>query len=195
MRYPAGRKQQTRERIVRAAARRFRSRGSQGAAIGDLMRDLHLTHGGFYRHFDSKEDLLGEAFEQGLGEIHSRIVMAIESAPKGGEVKALIDAYLSIEHCDNPADGCPVAALATELARRPPRSKARLAFEQALSKGTRRMASYMPGVTQEEREKKIKLLMSGMSGTLNVARVITDEPRRRRFLDDARQFYLDAVSR
>ena len=195
MRYPAGRKQQTRERIVRAAARRFRSLGSQGAAIGDLMRDLHLTHGGFYRHFDSKEDLLGEAFEQGLGEIHSRIVMAIESAPKGGEVKALIDAYLSIEHCDNPADGCPVAALATELARRPPRSKARLAFEQALSERTRRMASYMPGATQEEREKKIKLLMSGMSGTLNVARVITDEPRRRRFLDDARQFYLDAVSR
>ena len=195
MRYSAGRKQQTRERIVRAASRRFRSKGSQGAAIGDLMRDLHLTHGGFYRHFDSKEDLLIEAFEQGLGEIHSRIVSAIESAPKGGEVKALIDAYLSIEHCDNAADGCPVAALATELARRPPRSKARLAFEQALRQRTPRMASYMPGVTQEEREKKIKLLMSGMSGTLNVARVITDEPQRRRFLDDARQFYLDAVSR
>ena len=195
MRYPAGRKQLTRERIVRAASRRFRSRGSQGAAIGDLMRDLHLTHGGFYRHFDSKEDLLVEAFEQGLGENHSRIVSAIESAPKGGEVKALIDEYLSFEHCDNPADGCPVAALATELARRPPRSKARLAFEQALRERTRQMAKYMPGVTQEEREKKAKLLMSGMSGTLNVARVITDELHRRRFLDDARQFYLDAISR
>jgi TetR/AcrR family transcriptional repressor of nem operon len=195
MRYTAGRKQQTRERIVRAAARRFRSLGSQGAAIGDLMRDLHLTHGGFYRHFDSKEDLLVKAFEQGHDEIHSRIVSAIESAPKGSEVKALIDAYLSIEHCDNPAEGCPVAALATEFARRPPRSKARLAFEQALRERTRRMANYMPGATQEEREKKTKLLMSGMSGTLNIARVITDELQRRRFLDDARQFYLDAVSR
>src|SRR5712664_1349084 len=128
MRYPSEHKQQTREKIVKAAARRFCSRGSERAGIGDLMRDLHLTHGGFYRHFDSKEDLLVKAFEQGLDEIHSRIVSAVESAPKGSEVKALIDAYLSIEHCDNPAGGCPVAALATELARRPPRSKARLAF-------------------------------------------------------------------
>jgi hypothetical protein len=57
MRYPAGHKELTRERIVRAAARRFRSRGTEGAGIGDLMRDLRLTHGGFYRHFDSKERL------------------------------------------------------------------------------------------------------------------------------------------
>src|SRR6476620_7181301 len=120
MRYPAGRKQQTRERIVRAAARRFRSRGSQGAAIGDIMKDLHLTHGGFYRHFDSKDDLLVEAFEHGNDESHSPMLRAVENAPKGGEVKALIDAYLSLEHCDNPADGCPVPALATELSRRPP---------------------------------------------------------------------------
>src|SRR2546425_8562978 len=116
MRYSATHKQETRQRIIRAAARHFRSRGSEGAAIGDLMRDLHLTHGGFYRHFDSKEDLLVKAFEQGHDEIQSRIVSAVESAPKGSEVKALIDAYLSIEHCDNPADGCPVAALATEFA-------------------------------------------------------------------------------
>jgi TetR/AcrR family transcriptional repressor of nem operon len=159
------------------------------------MRDLHLTHGGFYRHFDSKEDLLVEAFKPGDGDIHSRIVSVIESAPKGGEVKALIDAYLSNEHCDNPADGCPVAALATELGRRPARSKARLAFEQVLRERTRQIAKYVPGDTQEERERKTRLLMAGMSGTLNIARVITDELQRRRFLDDARQFYLEAVSR
>jgi TetR/AcrR family transcriptional repressor of nem operon len=194
MRYPAEHKKQTRERIVRAAARRFRSRGSQGAAIGDLMKDLHLTHGGFYRHFNSKDDLLVEAFEKGHDEIYSRIVSAIQSAPNGGELKALIDIYLSIEHCDNPADGCPVPALATELARRPPRSKARLAFERALKERIGQMAMYMPGDTEEERESKARLLMSGMAGTLNIARVITDEQGRRRFLDDARRFYLDAVS-
>jgi TetR/AcrR family transcriptional regulator, transcriptional repressor for nem operon len=59
MRYAADHKQQTRERIVRAAACRFRTRGSEGAGIGDLMRDLRLTHGGFYRHFDSKEAVCG----------------------------------------------------------------------------------------------------------------------------------------
>jgi len=71
MRYPADHKQQTRERIVRAAARRFRRRGSDGAGIGDLMRDLRLTHGGFYRHFDSKERLFAEAFEHSLKELAS----------------------------------------------------------------------------------------------------------------------------
>jgi TetR/AcrR family transcriptional repressor of nem operon len=193
MRYSAEHKQQTRERIVRAAARRFRSRGSQGAGIGALMRDLRLTHGGFYRHFQSKEDLFIEAFEEGTTEIARKIASAIEQAPSGGELKAFIDAYLDIEHCDNAGEGCPVAALATELARRPPRSRARLTFERILRERTQRMAKYMPGTTEEERERKARMLMSGMAGTLTIARVITDERRRRRFLDDAKKFYFEAV--
>src|SRR5260370_1171918 len=93
MRYNAEHKHQTRGRIVRAAARRFRSRGSE-ATIGELMRDLRLTHGGFYRHFESKEDLFAEAFEQSLKELWDRFTKAIEQAARGGELKALIDAYL-----------------------------------------------------------------------------------------------------
>jgi len=193
MRYSAEHKQQTRERIVRAAARRFRSRGSQGAGIGALMRDLRLTHGGFYRHFHSKEDLFIEAFEEGTTEIARKIDSAIEQAPSGGELKAFIDAYLDIEHCDNAGEGCPVAALATELARRPPRSRARLTFERILRERTQRMAKYMPGTAEEERERKARMLMSGMAGTLTIARVITDERRRRRFLDDAKKFYFEAA--
>src|SRR4030095_13775991 len=100
MRYSADHKQQTRERIVRAAARRFRTKGSEGAGIGDLMRDLRLTHGGFYRHFGSKEALVTEAFEQALKELGDRAIAAIERAPKGEEMLALIDAYLDLQHCD-----------------------------------------------------------------------------------------------
>jgi len=195
MRYSAEHKKDTRERIVRAAARRFRSRGTEGAAIGDLMRDLQMTHGGFYRHFASKEDLLVAAFGEDRNGISGRIASSVERAPKGGEVKALIDAYLDIEHCDNAGDGCPVAALATELARRPPRSRARVAFEKILKERTRRMAKYMPGATEEEREAKARMLMSGMAGTLTIARVLTDEAARRRFLESAKKFYLDAVRR
>ncbi len=193
MRYSPEHKQQTRERIVRAASRRFRSRGSQGAVIGDLMRDLNLTHGGFYRHFDSKEDLFVEAFEHGLTEISRKIAAAIEQAPRGGELKAFIDAYLDIEHCANAADGCPVAALASEFARRPPHSRARAAFLRVLRDRTQRMAKYLPGATEEERVCKARMLMSGMAGTLTVARVIPDDRQRRKFLDDAKKFYFDAV--
>src|SRR5260370_10974557 len=99
MRYNAEHKQQTRGRIVRAAARRFRSRGSE-AAIGELMRDLRLTHGGFYRHFESKEDLFAEAFEQSLKELLDRFTEAVEQAARGGGVQALVACDLDACHLE-----------------------------------------------------------------------------------------------
>ena len=191
MRYPTQHKQQTRQRIVRAASRRFRSRGTEGATIGTLMRDLRLTHGGFYRHFRSKEDLFVAAFEQGLKQLAHNADSAVKRAPKGGELKTLIDCYLSLEHCDHPADGCPVAALTTEIGRRP--AKVRGTFLNLFIKHTGSMAKYMPGSNDEERNRKVRLLFSGMAGTLNVARLIVDTGQRKKFLEEARKFYFDAV--
>jgi len=191
MRYPAQHKQQTRQRIVRAAARRFRSRGAEGATIGSLMRDLRLTHGGFYRHFGSKDQLFIEAFEQSLKELAGKALSAIQHAPRGGELKALIDRYLDIEHSDDIAGGCPVAALATEIARRLP--KARADFLRVLINHIAVVAKYVPGATEEERERKARVLFSGMAGTLTMARVIVDDQQRRRFLDDAKKFYFEAA--
>jgi TetR/AcrR family transcriptional regulator, transcriptional repressor for nem operon len=192
MRYPTDHKQQTRERIVRAASRRFRSRGTEGAAIGELMRDLRLTHGGFYRHFGSKEGLVAEAFEAALEESGDRAVAAIEKAPPGGEMQALIDAYLDLRHCEDIAGGCPVAALASEIARRPKGS--RNPFLQVLRAHIRRMEQYMPGATLEQRRQKTIALFTGMAGTLTVARAFTDEQDRRAILDGAKKFYLAAVN-
>ena len=191
MRYPADHKQQTRERIVRAASRRFRSRGTEGAAIADLMRDLRLTHGGFYRHFGSKEGLVAEAFDAALKEWRDRAAAAIAKAPTGGEMHALIDAYLDPKHCDDITGGCPVAALASEIARRPKGSRG--PFLQALRAHIRTMEQYMPGGSVEERREKTIALFTGMAGTLAVARAFTDEQDRRRILDGARKFYLSAV--
>jgi TetR/AcrR family transcriptional repressor of nem operon len=193
MRYSAEHKQQTRERIVRAASRRFRSRGSEGAGIGDLMRDLRLTHGGFYRHFDSKEGLFAEAFKHSLKEVADRVTKAIEHAPPGSELKALIDAYLDLEHCNDVAGGCPVAALASEVARRPRGSRG--PFLHALRSHIRRMAKYVPAASDEERREKAIALFTGMAGTLTVARAFTDEQDRRRILEGAKTFYLGAAQR
>jgi TetR/AcrR family transcriptional repressor of nem operon len=191
MRYPAAHKQQTRERIVRAASRRFRSRGTGGAAISDLMHDLRLTHGGFYRHFGSKEGLVAEAFEAALKEIGDRVVAAVEQAPQGKEVQVLIDTYLDPKHCDDIAGGCPVAALASEIARRPKASRGR--FLAALRAHIRRMEQYIPGATVEERRQKTIALFTGMAGTLTVARAFTDERDRMGILEGARRFYLAAI--
>lgn len=193
MRYPEQHKQQTRQRIVRAAARRFRSRGTEGAAIGALMHDLRLTHGGFYRHFDSKEELFIEAFGESLEELSRKMLSALENVPRGGELKALINRYLDTEHSDDVAGGCPVAALATEVARRPPKTRA--ALLQILKNHMAKAAKFIPGATEAERERKARVLFSGMAGTLNLARVIVDEDQRRRFLEDAKKFYFEAAQK
>jgi TetR/AcrR family transcriptional regulator, transcriptional repressor for nem operon len=191
MRYSAEHKQQTRERIIKAAARRFRKAGSEGAAIADLMRDLKLTHGGFYRHFASKEELLVQAFEHGFEEIRRKFAPVIERAPEKGKLKALIEAYLDQEHCDNPGDGCPAAALASELVRRP--RSTRVAFQRALAQHISVIAWIVPGGSDQEREAKALMLFSGMSGTLAAARMMTDEQQRRQFLDAAKKFYVNAA--
>jgi AcrR family transcriptional regulator len=118
MRYPAEHKEETRERIVEAASRRFR-RGGSGVGIAELMKALKLTHGGFYRHFKSKDDLFGEALKKAFEESTSRMRRAIESASPGRELRAVIETYLSEEHCADAAHGCPMAALAPELGRQP----------------------------------------------------------------------------
>jgi TetR/AcrR family transcriptional repressor of nem operon len=106
--------------------------------------------------------------------------------------KALIEGYFSLEHCENLAEGCPVAALAPEIARRPRRSRS--PFLQALRRLVTRMAVYMPGSTEEERTRKAMMLFSGMPGTMTIARAMTDDHERRQFLDEAKAFYLKALT-
>jgi TetR/AcrR family transcriptional regulator, transcriptional repressor for nem operon len=192
MRYPAQHKEETRERIVKAAARWFRREGSEGAAISNLMRDLKLTHGGFYRHFRSKEDLFVEAFTQSLNEIGDEMAAAADRAPKDGQAKALIDEYFSVAHCDDATHGCPLAALAEDVARRARR--VRQALISALRSHITRLGAYLPGATEEERTRKAMMLGSGMAGTLSLIRAIPDDDVRRRALDDAKAFYLKAVT-
>src|SRR5262245_59265422 len=193
MRYAPEHKLQTRERIVRAAARRFRSRGTEGAAIAELMRDLRLTHGGFYRHFGSKETLVAEAFEAAMQQRDERAIAVIEKAPKGREVEALIDAYLNPAHCDDLAGGCPVAALASEIARRSKASRA--PFLATLRAHIGRMERFVPGDTAAERRFKTISLFTGMAGTLTAARAFTDERERRAMLEAAKKFYLAAIQK
>jgi len=193
MRYPAGHKDRTRERIIRAAARRFRSRGSGGVAIGDLMRDVRLTHGGFYRHFDSKEDLFVEAFRRSFQDAVRRMSSAAEQAPRGAKLEAIIDAYLDLGHCDRPADGCPFAALAPDLTRRPRRARA--ALLRVVGSFVAQLARHVPGATADERQRKARMLFSGMAGTLTLARIISGRRQRWSFLNDAKKFYREAMRR
>lgn len=89
MRYSTEHKQETRKRIVRTAARHFRRRGGHGVGIADLMSKLKLTHGGFYKHFDSKEELLAEAIAKAFDETETRFSETVSKAKPGTELKTL----------------------------------------------------------------------------------------------------------
>ncbi len=190
MRYSTEHKQETRERIVRTASRHFRRRGESGVGIANLMSKLKLTHGGFYKHFGSKDELLAEAIAKGFEEVEERFDAAVSKAKPGTELKSLIDNYLSLEHCANPGEGCPMAALASEIGRFP--KVARAEIEKAMRRRVKRTARLMPGKTEQERERNCIALMSGLVGTLNVARALSDPAARKAVLDASKHFYSKA---
>jgi TetR/AcrR family transcriptional repressor of nem operon len=187
MRYSADHKEATRERIVRTASRRFRGRGENNVAIADLMQELKLTHGGFYRHFESKEDLFAESIAKAFEEGAARLKQVAKNARPGYELKSIIEAYLSPKHCAHTAEGCPVAALAAEIARHP--RTVRLRFDRAVRTYADQLARYMPGSTEDEKRRNCAILFSGMAGALSLARAVADESTRQKILEDAKEFY------
>ncbi len=126
MRYPAKETAARHERIVKEASRLFRERGFENVTVGEVMKAAGLTHGAFYAHFDSKDELQAAAVAYGLKVSHER--MQLNNSKKGKGSYA--DRYLSRRHRDNPGDGCTMAALAQEVARSTPELKA--AFERGL---------------------------------------------------------------
>jgi TetR/AcrR family transcriptional regulator, transcriptional repressor for nem operon len=132
MRYPAKETAAKHERIVREASRLFRGRGFENVTVGEVMRAAGLTHGAFYAHFGSKEELQEAAIAYGQALTASRT--RSYGATKKGR-RAYVDRYLSRWHRDNPGDGCTMAALAEEVARSAPELKGTFerGFEDLLS--------------------------------------------------------------
>src|SRR5213592_514914 len=120
MRYSKGHKQATRQRILEAAGRRFKRDGIDGAGLGTVMADAGLTNGAFYAHFSSKEDLVANVLADQLRA--QRQSLDAEPSDRAG-LEAFVRSYLSPEHRDQCADGCPSAALLDEIARRPAATK------------------------------------------------------------------------
>ncbi|MFG2548198.1 TetR/AcrR family transcriptional regulator [Streptomyces sp. NPDC048594] len=110
--------EENRRRVVDTASRLFREQGTQ-VSVADLMKAAGLTHGAFGKQFDSKEALIDEATAHAFAELAQRYGAGLEQHDGQRDVaqQALIDTYLSVEHRDDPADGCPVAALASDIAR------------------------------------------------------------------------------
>ena len=188
MRYKPEHKVEIHQRIVRDASRRVRAEGLTGAAVSAVMQDTGLTHGGFYNHFGNKEELLMESLSEAFREIADSLAHAGGKSKAGTEWKAIVRAYLSPEHCDHAECGCPLAALAPELARADKTTKAQIFGE--LTKYKSRILPFMPGRRAADKERAFIVIYSTMLGAVAIARILPDATARARVLASARDFLL-----
>lgn len=152
---------QNRSRILTEAARLFRDKGFEAVSVAEVMKAAGLTHGGFYGHFRSKDDLIAHAIEHATG-----------SNSASDDTDDWIDSYLSAPHRDHPELGCPMAALAGLMRDRAP--EARAAMAQKLSAQIASLTDAMPGADPAERRRAAIGSWSAMVGALILARAIDD---------------------
>jgi TetR/AcrR family transcriptional repressor of nem operon len=188
MRYQPEHKAEIHQKIVRDASRRVRAEGLSGAAVAAVMGDTGLTHGGFYKHFGSKGDLLMEALSAAFREMGDVLVHAAERSPHEAAWKAIVKAYLSLEHCAHRERGCPVAALAPELTRADKGMKRQILAELTAYKS--RMLPFMPGRGTADKERAFFVIFSTIIGAIEIARMLPDPRMRDKVLASTRDFLL-----
>ncbi len=188
MRYQPEHKIEVHRKILKDAARRVRAEGITGAAVSSVMRDAGLTHGGFYKHFGSKDELLTKSLSEAFREVADHLTQAAEKSQPATAWKAIVKAYLSPEHCDHPDRGCPLASLAPELARAGHEMKAPIRAE--LIKYKNRMLPFMPGRRVADKERAFFAIFSTMIGAVAIARILPDQAGRARVLASTRDFLL-----
>jgi TetR/AcrR family transcriptional regulator, transcriptional repressor for nem operon len=169
MRYGKDHKQATRQRILEAAGRRFKEEGIDGAGVAAVMSDAGLTNGAFYAHFASKEDLVANVLAD---QLRAQRRSFDAQLPGRGGLEAFIRSYLSPQHRDEYADGCPSAALLDEIARRPAATKQ--VYTDELMGVIDDIASRLDPTNAEAAQTDALSLFGLMLGTLQLARALTD---------------------
>jgi TetR/AcrR family transcriptional regulator, transcriptional repressor for nem operon len=183
-------KAESHDRIVQVAAARFRENGVGGIAVADLMKDAGLTHGGFYRHFASRDELVAEAIEQALSE-GARAVAAVAKI-QDCPLNALVDAYLSTAHRDGLATSCAVTTLAADVARG--NQRARSAYTRQVGAYLELLTQLISGNTQRARRRKALAALSTLVGAVSMARAVNDEKLSREILDSVADELKDELS-
>ena len=178
MRYSKDHKQATRQRILEAAGQRFKRDGIDGAGLATVMADAGLTNGAFYAHFSSKEDLVANVLAEQLRA--QRQSLDAEPSDRAG-LEAFVRSYLSPEHRNQFADGCPSAALLDEIARRP--ADTRDVFTEEVMGVVDDIAARINPTDVEAGRVDALTVFGLMIGTLQLARTLTDRQLSDRLLD------------
>ena len=180
MRYSDTHKEETRRKVVRAAATAVRAKGPEGVGVAEIMAEAGLTHGGFYAHFPNKEALVVAAIEEAFGQSARRFARMLDGMDGAQSLSAFVDAYVSPAHRDNPAGGCPIATLSSDLPRQGP------PVREAYERGVRALIGRLEGWLPEDRRHLAPSLLAEMAGAVSLSRAISDDADAATLLADAR---------
>jgi TetR/AcrR family transcriptional regulator, transcriptional repressor for nem operon len=172
-------KKKNHERIVRTASKRLREKGLEGVGIADLMKEVGLTVGGFYKHFESRDDLVVEALRSAFGTWRRQSDAAASGGPPLTYAK-LVDDYLSEAHRDHPGSGCAISALTGEIARSGKRTRALLTEE--IRNAFQLIADLTPGKDEGPARSGAILTLSALVGAIGLSRAVSDEALSREIL-------------
>jgi TetR/AcrR family transcriptional regulator, transcriptional repressor for nem operon len=171
MRYKTGHKAQTHHAIIAAAAIQLRANGIGGVSVGSVMQQAHLTHGGFYEHFASKDALVIETVQEAFASAETLVAQA-EAQPPEERLAWFIRNYLSRAHRDHPETGCMLPPLVAEIGRQS--ETVRIAFGYALEAYFDRLAALLPDGDATVRHDTARYLLASMAGAIALARAIPD---------------------
>jgi TetR/AcrR family transcriptional repressor of nem operon len=190
-RYGKGHKERTRRDILDVATSKLRVDGIDGARVTDVMRDAGLTHGGFYVHFESKDDLVAEACAAGVVSAREAVLGVASRAAPADRVHAVLDAYLTAQRRDSA--GCTLATLGGEIARQPAAVRAR--FTEELTRSVEAIAPLLDGVDEQHRGDQVIAMVASMVGAMMLSRAVSDPKVSQRILEVGRRAMGGAVER
>jgi TetR/AcrR family transcriptional repressor of nem operon len=182
MRRSSEHKAASHERIVETAAARIRESGTEQPGVAEIMRAAGLTHGGFYKHFGSRDELIVEAVEHAMTETESRVHELTAAAED--PLAAWADTYLTIAHRDDPATGCAVAALGTDMPR--VGGPAQEAYRAQVDRYLAHHQQLLEGDDETTRH-RATVTLSAMVGALMIARALGPTPRSDEILREVRE--------
>jgi TetR/AcrR family transcriptional regulator, transcriptional repressor for nem operon len=171
VRYAPEHKDETRTKVLRAAASAMRTLGTNGVGVADIMRSVGLTHGGFYAHFQSRDDLVAQAVAFMFTDLSERYARRTAGMSPSQALGVYIDGYVSARHRDDAARGCPLTSITADAARGD--GAARAAFDAGVRSIVDRLAAWLPPGT-EPAEARAAALLSSMAGCVALARAVSD---------------------
>ncbi len=168
----------THSKIVAVAAKRFREKGLNGIGVAEVMKEAGSSAGGFYKHFDSRDDLVVEALAESF-KFLDRV------SAKADDLPQFLEMMLSDEHHDNPGNGCGLTALSGDVRNAAP--AARTVYTQRVQQTLAYYTDRIPGGTAEDRRARAVLLLSACLGGLSIARATNDRALSQEILKSLRQ--------